>query len=413
MTADPYSTGADRAIARCRQLALLTDVPGETTRSFLSPATHEVHHCLRTWMEAAALATRVDGMGNLRGVPAAAIAGRPRVLLGSHLDTVPNAGAFDGLLGVTLAIEAAEALSGESLPFDLEVIAFSEEEGVRFARPFLGSLAAVGQGEELLTLSDRDGITVARALETFGVDQSAATTLAPEAIAYLEIHIEQGPVLESLGQRVGIVEAIAGQSRLLLRFKGESNHAGTTPMHLRHDALAAAAEWISAAEAVAARTAGLVATVGRVEVHPGASNIIAGEVVATLDVRHASDATRLAAGEQILIVARESAARRGVAVTIEPKLNQAAVRMDGALVDLLDRSATGMSMDAPHLVSGAGHDAMILAAHLPAAMLFVRSPRGLSHHPGESVLPEDAEAALAILLAALRELSPDGAHRHA
>ena len=413
MNAVSLSSGADRAIARCRQLATLSDVPGQTTRTFLSPVTREVHGRVRDWMVAAGLEVRTDGMGNLRGVsPGAAPAG-PRLLLGSHLDTVPNAGAFDGILGVVLAIEAAAALAGASLPFGLEVLAFSEEEGVRFARPFLGSLAVVGRGRELLTLSDSLGISVANALRDFDIDDSATTIIEPGAIGYLEVHIEQGPVLESLGQPVGIVDAIAGQSRSLLRFQGESNHAGTTPMHLRHDALAAAAEWIVAVEAEAAKTPGLVATVGRVEVSPGAGNIIPGEATATLDVRHASDSVRHAATAQLRNLACAAAEKRGVTLTVVPQLDQPAVRMDPALVGLLDHAAKDLGFEAPHMISGAGHDAMILASHLPAAMLFVRSPRGLSHHPDESVLREDVEAALAVLLKALRDLRPEGAHPHA
>ncbi len=403
MTAGEAAAGAERILARCSALALHSEVAGATTRPFLCPSARAVQQQVRGWMQAAGLTVRVDGMGNLRGESSPPRADAPRLLIGSHLDTVPNAGAFDGILGVVLAIEAAEALRGETLPFVLEVIAFSEEEGVRFGRPFLGSLAVVGRATETLAWTDRDGISVAQVLTNFGVDAAAPTALAPETTGYLEVHIEQGPVLESLDQSLAVVDAIAGQSRYTVHFRGRSNHAGTTPMALRQDALTAAAEWIVSVEDRGRSCAGLVATVGRIEAHPGAGNIIPGHVTATLDVRHRDDAIRAEAVLAMLDLARATAAKRNVTVTGQLDLNQSAVAMDPDLSAQVMRAAADATGKAPpRLTSGAGHDAMILAGSVPAAMLFVRSPGGLSHHPDESVLPGDVADALATVVRCLR-----------
>ncbi len=246
-------------------------------------------------MEAAGMTVQVDAIGNIRGFWPGPTPESPRLLIGSHLDTVPNAGAFDGILGVVLGVAIVEELKGQHLPFAIEVIGFSEEEGVRFSKPFLGSLALVGNLDaETLARTDRSGISVAEAIQAYGLDpmQLPAAVLANETFAYFELHIEQGPVLESEDISLGIVEALVGQTRMELVFAGQANHAGTTPMHLRHDAMAAAAEWIVAVEDYASSQNGLVATVGKMEATPGAGNVIAGHVTASLDVRHADDNVR-------------------------------------------------------------------------------------------------------------------------
>ncbi len=403
MTAEQAASGAERILARCRALALHSEVAGATTRPFLCASAKAVQQQVRAWMEAAGLAVHLDAMGNLRGEPTSHHADRPRLLIGSHLDTVPDAGQFDGILGVVLAIEAAEALRDEALPFLLEVIAFSEEEGVRFGRPFLGSLAVVGRAAETLAWTDKNGISVAQALAEFGADPAAPTELVPETCGYLEVHIEQGPVLDSLNQSLAVVDAIAGQSRYTVQFHGRSNHAGTTPMPLRYDALAAAAEWIVGVEDHACGYAGLVATVGRLEAHPNVSNVIPGRVSATLDVRHGNDTTRTEAVQTMLDRAHAAGNQRNVTVTVQLDLDQPAVAMDPALGARLARAAAEATGAAPpHLLSGAGHDAMILAGRVPSAMLFVRSPGGLSHHADESVLPGDVAAAFATVVQFLR-----------
>ncbi|HXB62488.1 MAG TPA: Zn-dependent hydrolase, partial [Acidobacteriaceae bacterium] len=286
---------AERVVARCRELAGCTQVEGETTRMFLCNAMLECHARVSAWMTAAGMDVSVDHAGNLRGVYAAEKKDAPRLLIASHLDTVPNAGAFDGILGVLMGIALVEELAGKRLPFAIEVIGFSEEEGTRFGAPFLGSRALLGTLDDaLLARTDIDGLSVAEAIKKFGLDTNKLheAKLAARPLGYLEIHIEQGPVLDSEGLPLGVVEAIAGQTRMEFVFTGKANHAGTTPMHLRKDALMAAAAWMLAVETYARGVDGLVATIGRVTAAPGAVNVIAGEASVTLDVRHAKDSVR-------------------------------------------------------------------------------------------------------------------------
>ncbi len=406
-------TNTDRAIrtiSRCREIAARTEVPGETTRLFLTPSMHNVHSLLRSWMEAAGMTVHVDAIGNLCGFWAGLSADSPRLLIGSHLDTVPNAGAFDGILGVVLGVAIVEELRGKHLPFAIEVIGFSEEEGVRFSKPFLGSLAAIGKVDaETLACTDRDGISVGQAIRNFGLDpvQLPRAVVSNHTFAYLEIHIEQGPVLESENASLGIVEALVGQTRMQLVFTGQANHAGTTPMHLRHDAMAAAAEWIVAVERYASSHDDLVATVGKLEAFPGAGNVIAGKVTASLDVRHADDTVRHAAVLAMTKEAESAATRHRTQVTANTQLDQPAVPLDPALTTILQNAAAQAGFPSRRMTSGAGHDAMILAPVIPSAMLFLRSPGGLSHHPDESVLPHDVEAALVTVMEFLTQLGDD------
>jgi allantoate deiminase len=410
------STNIDHAnciIARCRQLATCTEVAGETTRLFLSPPMREVHALLKGWMEAAGMTVKVDAIGNLRGVWPGPTANCPRLLIGSHLDSVPNAGAFDGILGVLLGLAIVEQLRGQHLPFAIEVIGFSEEEGVRFNKPFLGSLALIGKLDaETLARTDRNGITIAEAIRNYGLDPTnlSDALLPEEAFAYLEFHIEQGPILESEGASLGIVEALVGQTRIQFTFTGQANHAGTTPMHLRHDAMAAAADWIVAVEAYANANSGLVATVGKVETSPGAGNVIAGRVTASLDVRHVDEQTRQTAVSSLIDIANSAGARRGVQVSAQTHLEQSAVPLSPLLTQRLQTAADRAGFPSRRMTSGAGHDAMIVAQRLPSAMLFLRSPGGLSHHPDESVLPQDVEAALATAMEFLTLLRDDRAN---
>jgi allantoate deiminase len=283
---------------------------------------------------------------------------------------------------------------------------------VRFAKPFLGSLALVGELDAAtLARADRSGVSVADAIRNFGLDPDDLPSAVVErtAFGYLEFHIEQGPVLESEGHSLGMVDVIAGQTRMQLVFSGQANHAGTTPMGpLRRDALAAAAQWVVEVERYASDYPGLVATVGKLETGAGAGNVIAGEFVATLDVRHAQDAVRHAAVQRFLDYAQAAGAARGVTVAHTTSLDQAAVPMDPALAALLADAAARVTGQAARVItSGAGHDAMIVARRVPSAMLFLRSPGGLSHHPAETVLPEDVEAALATGLEFLRSLRDD------
>jgi allantoate deiminase len=357
----------------------------------------DCHEEITRWMKAAGAEVRVDAAGNLRGLYPAAQPNASRLLLGSHLDTVPNAGAYDGVLGVVLAVALLEALDGKGLPFGIEVVGFSEEEGVRFGTPFIGSRALVGTlDQEILNCRDANGISVRTAIEDYGLNPAdiPGAALKDDNFAYLEFHIEQGLVLEALGRPLGAVEAITGQTRMEFRFSGRANHAGTTPMHLRHDAIAGAAEWISAVERLAKGEPDLVATVGRVETKPGAINVIAGEVLLSLDLRHKSDKVRARAQGVLVRQAKEIAQRRALSVQSRVLLDQRAVAMDAFLVGQIEESIRKTGCQPHRMVSGAGHDAMIIAEKIPAAMIFLRTPGGISHDPAESVEIKDVARAL-------------------
>lgn len=389
---------AREVIRGCWLLAECSEEPGFTTRTFLSAPMRDVHARLGGWMEGAGMRVGVDAAGNLRGTYAGASSDAPRLFIGSHLDTVPHAGAFDGVLGVVLGVALVDLLEGKRLPFAIEVIGFSEEEGVRFGVPFIGSRALTGTlTGELLSVRDTAGLSVADAIREYGLDPSRlGDAQAPDdAIGYVEFHVEQGPVLDRLHLPLGVVDVIAGQSRLDVVFTGAANHAGTTPMEARRDALAGAAEWICGVEREAQATAGLVATSGRLDVSPGAGNVIAGSCRASLDVRHVDDGTRAAAVATLTRLAHRIADRRGLDVRCEPRLDEASVAMDASLAGMLERAVGRSGFPVHRMASGAGHDAMIVAGRLPAAMLFVRSPLGVSHHPDESVAEEDVAAALA------------------
>jgi allantoate deiminase len=403
------ATAARRVIEACAAIARCSESADAITRTYLASPVRDVHRFLRSWMDRLGMESWVDAAGNLRGLRRCGVPNAPRLVLGSHIDTVPNSGAYDGVLGVAIALGLIEALETDRLGYDIEVVAFSEEEGVRFAAPFLGSRALVGTlDEQLLNRVDAKGISVAQAITDFGLDPAdiPAATLHPDSFAYVEFHIEQGPVLEDLDLSLGVVEAIVGQSRHELAFRGKANHAGTTPMHLRHDALAGAAEWIQAVERKASATAGLVATVGRIHASPGAANVIPGEVRASLDVRHADDAVRLDALAGLLETATRTAASRGLGLETRQQLDEPATPMSPALANALEAAALAAGHRPHRMVSGAGHDALVLAKKLPTAMLFLRSPGGVSHHPDEAVRAEDVRAALDAGLYFLRRLDP-------
>jgi amidase, hydantoinase/carbamoylase family len=399
---------AQEAVARCRILASFSEDPGSLRRTFLSPPMHDCHRELTRWLGAAGAEVTLDAAGNLRAFYAAEKLHAPRLLLGSHLDTVPKAGAYDGALGVVLAIALLEGLEGRRLPFGIELVGFSEEEGVRFAAPFIGSRALVGRlDEQFLNLQDRNGISIRTAIKNFGLNPAEIprAMIGEDALAYLEFHIEQGPVLDSLGQPLGVVEAIAGQTRMEFVFLGFANHAGTTPMHLRRDALAGAAEWILEVERRARMDPGLVATVGQIEARPGATNVIAGEARVSLDLRHRSDEIRVRAATVLTGLAREIAERRGLTVETSELLCQRAVEMDGFLVGEIENAMRRAGCQPHRMVSGAGHDAMILAEKVSAAMIFLRTPGGTSHDPAESVMTDDVAKAIECGLHLLEQLA--------
>ncbi len=392
-------TRAQRVIDTCRQIAAMSEEPERTTRRFLTPPVREVHALLTERMLALGMDVRVDAVGNLRGVWRPEGASARRIVLGSHIDTVPDAGAFDGVLGVVMALELVELAQTFARPSAMEVIAFSEEEGVRYSGPFLSSRAVAGRWDaSLLEQRDGEGVTLAEAIRAFGLDPAeiAQAALDEDAAAFVEIHIEQGPVLEAEGLQVAAVAGIVGQSRLDVEFTGEANHAGTTPMRLRRDAMAAAAEWTLAVEDAALAEDGMVATVGRLQVTPGATNVIPGVVRVSLDARHAEDATRKTFVDALMKRAKAIGEQRGVQVLWETRMDVPAVPMEERLTAYLCEAMEAEALPAKRMASGAGHDAMVMAGCLPTTMLFVRSPGGVSHNPAETVREEDVEAALRV-----------------
>lgn len=402
------TTRAAEVITRCQRLALFSEDSVGTRRTFLSAPTRECHQEITRWLEPLGVPVQIDAAGNLRAVYPATQPNAPRLLIGSHLDTVPNAGAYDGVLGVVLALALLEELHGRRLPFAIEVVGFSEEEGVRFGIPFIGSRALAGTlDQQLLAVRDSHGTSVRNAIESFGLNPTEVSRaeLTKDTLGYLEFHIEQGPVLETLHQPLAAVAAIVGQSRLELTFLGRANHAGTTPMHLRFDAIAGAAEWIADVEHTATQVPGLVATVGKIDVSPGATNVIAAEAHLTLDVRHSSDEIRTRAVHDLIRRAQDTAGRRGLFMRQNILLSQPAVAMDPYLVAQVEHAITSTGCTPHRMVSGAGHDAMILAEKIPSAMIFLRSPGGISHDPAESVMPQDVEKAIACGLHLLHRLA--------
>jgi allantoate deiminase len=372
------------------------------------------------------LTVRTDAVGNLIGrlesdVGASLVGARGRrqapplqrktLLLGSHLDSVRDAGRFDGPLGVLLPIVALAELKrrGVALPFHVEVLGFSEEEGVRFASAYLGSAGYAGRLREAdLKFRDAQGVSIRAALEEFNGGKFTLPKAAhgkSNLLGYIEVHIEQGPVLEAKQLAVGVVSAIAGQSRFKLTWTGKAGHAGTTPMHLRRDALAGAVEFAAGVEAIGRRTPGLVATIGALTVSPGAANVIPGEVVHTLDVRHAQDSVRRVALMQIGRLATKIAHRRKLQRTWQRTQENAAVTCSPALTVQLARSVQTVQGKSLSLVSGAGHDGVVMSTLTPVAMLFVRCRDGLSHHPDEYASPKDLGVALEVMVDFLTRLA--------
>jgi allantoate deiminase len=398
------SAAAARVMQRADALAACSERPGEITRRYGTPALVAARDLLEEWMRTAGMTTRVDRVGNLIGT----LAGqppRPAIVIGSHFDTVIDAGRYDGTLGILLGIACAEELGGAERAHDLTVVAFCDEEGVRFPTAYFGSRAFLATGSEPDDgLTDAEGATLASGLAVAGnTDAPAASGLPPGAVAYIEAHIEQGPVLWSGGHPLGIVTAITGGAKFAITLTGAAGHAGTVPMRLRHDPFSAAAEIALEAERLAQADGEAVATVGQVAVAPGAANVIPGQVTMSIDVRHPDDARRaeLLAGVRAIVAA--VAARRGVGAALEVVHDERSVVCDPGLAGQLASAARSIGLDPPALPSGAGHDAAVLAEHLPMAMLFVRCRNGISHNPAESVVAGDVAAAIAVLVRAVAD----------
>lgn len=403
---------AQLVMERCELLGQYSEEPGLLVRRYASLAMREVNTQVVAWMEAAGMTTHRDQVGNLIGRYAGEREDGPTLLLGSHLDTVRDAGKYDGPLGVLLALGVIERLQqrGERLPFALELLAFADEEGLRYHSAYLGSRAVAGTFDPAaLHLLDSDGISLAEAMRAFGGDPehlALAKRSPADLLGYCEVHIEQGPVLEARDLPVGLVSAIAGQSRVDVTWRGEAGHAGTVPMPLRRDALCAAAEFVLAAENYARSVPGLVATIGQLNVHPGASNVIPGQVTLSLDVRHQEDAQRVRACTELEQRAQSIAEARNVSCHWTPLQANHAVQCAPHLVELLSQ-AIEQSGFSPHaLPSGAGHDGVPISELTDVAMLFVRCRGGISHNPAEAVRQEDVAVAIEVLERFLTLLAP-------
>lgn len=398
-----------RATARCVELgrAPFSDMEGGLYRGYLTDAHRAAIGRTAQWMQLAGMTTRVDGAVNLIG-RYDGTTDRPPLIIASHIDSVRDAGFYDGPLGIMLGIECVAQLAaqGRRMPFPIEVVAFGDEEGSRFPAAMLTSKALAGSLTHVPDMIGRDGVSLADALGLFGSTPDRMLSAGhPGALAYLEAHIEQGPTLEAEGLALGVVTGIASQLRLQVRVQGVAGHAGTCSMGLRRDALAGAAEMMTAIENIARDDDGdLVATVGCLEALPGAANVIPGEVRFTIDVRSGQEARRDRAGQAIRQAVEAIAARRDLGLNMELVHDLPASPSSPALMDLLEAALVGAGHPARRLVSGAGHDAMNMEPLGPSAMLFIRCRGGISHNPAEHVEVADVDAALAVMSGFIEKL---------
>ncbi|KLP55255.1 allantoate amidohydrolase [Enterobacter genomosp. O] len=410
------SPAAERVMARADALAAISETPDALTRVYLSAQHLQANQLVGEWMRQAGMTVWQDSVGNICGRYEGQQEGAKAVLLGSHLDTVRNAGRYDGMLGVLAAIEVVDSLhqQGLHLAQAIEIVGFGDEEGTRFGITLLGSRGITGTWPQgWLETCDAHGISVAQAMVQAGLDPARVALAArhqDDFSACLELHIEQGPCLEQEGLALGVVEDINGARRLSCRFTGEAGHAGTVPMNHRKDALAAAAEWMVLIENTTRQRGGnLVATVGELRCLPGAVNVIPGEVALSLDIRGPQDAPLDALLTELLAQAQTIAARRGMSFGAEEYYRIAATPCDARLRHLLGDAVTSVQGRALSLPSGAGHDTIALAERWPVGMLFVRCKGGISHHPAESVMAEDVALAIEAFGRAVRKLADGGA----
>jgi allantoate deiminase len=389
---------------RIDRLAAISESAGQLTRVFLSAEHRTAAELIRSWMEAAGMAARMDAIGNVIGRYEGDRPKLPALLLGSHFDSVRNAGKWDGPLGVITAIACVAVLNRrrQRLPFAIEVAAFADEEGVRFASTLLGSRAVAGTFDEsVLAARDRDGVTMREALERFGLDPThigAATRAPSEFLAYLELHIEQGPVLEAEGLPVGVVTAISGATRLSVTLEGMAGHAGTVPMAMRRDALAGAAECIVAIEQQCKNDIGLFGTVGSIRADPGATNVIPGRCAFTVDMRCASDQHRRLAVTSAVRTIERIAKMRGLSPQVDVTHESRTVPCADWLQAQISAAIERHGHRTLALPSGAGHDGAAIADLTDIAMIFIRCRGGVSHHPDEHVTGEDVATGASVLL---------------
>jgi allantoate deiminase len=401
-----------RIMARCDALAGCSELPSGLTRVFLSREHRAACDMVLDWMRQAGMQARIDAIGNVVGRYEGTQPGLPCLMFGSHLDTVRDAGKYDGMLGVVTAIDCVQALSaaGRRFPFAIEVVGFGDEEGVRFGATLIGSRAVAGTlPEDALQVRDAGGRTMAEVLDDAGFDPArlaAAARQRKDLHAYVELHIEQGPVLEAEGLPVGVVSAINGFSRLRVTLNGMAGHAGTVPMGLRRDALAAAAECVLEVERIGGAVAERVATVGRIVAQPGAINVIPGEASFTIDCRSPSDAGREAGVADMQQAFERIAARRGLALRVERLQEQSATTCADWLTRQLDHAVATEGIAVRRLPSGAGHDGMAMRDIADVAMLFVRCAGGISHNPAEAITTEDAGTGARVLYRFIEDFQP-------
>ena len=406
---------APRILERIDALASCSAEDGALTRVFLSPQHRAANKLVSGWMHEAGLEPRIDAIGNVVGRYEGARPGLACLMLGSHLDTVRNAGRFDGMLGVVGAIECVAALrrANMRLPFAVEVIGFADEEGVRFQSTLLGSRAVAGSFDTgLLETVDADGVSMAEALRAFRLDPARiheAARRREEVLAYVELHIEQGPILEREGLPVGIVTAINGAARFAVEIIGEAGHAGTVPMSGRRDALTAAAEAVLAVERICGGQPGLVGTVGRISALPGALNVIPGAAHLSIDVRSPDDNERAEIERTIVNALEGICARRGVKPRITRLHASRATPCADWLMTQLAAAITARGIRIRKLASGAGHDATAMRDLTDVAMLFIPCAGGISHNPREAANADDIGVGCEVLLQFIRGFKPNGA----
>jgi len=403
---------ASTVMERCDILACYSEDSTDLTRRYATMPMRQVNDIIAAWMRAANMTVYSDAAGNLIGRYAGNTAGAKTLLIGSHLDTVRGAGRYDGILGVMVALASVERLQqrGIRLPFAIEVLGFADEEGMRYHLPYIGSRVMVGSFDPtVLSFTDEAGITMSEAIRQFGGNPDPTVLCTPrwrrdDLLGYCEVHIEQGPVLDAQNIPVGVVSAIAGQNRYSVEFTGKAGHAGTVPMDMRQDALCAASEFILAVEDLGRQIPALVATVGKIQADPDASNVIPGHVAISLDVRHQDDAVREAACKKLRERAQLICQRRGVTTDWQFIQENKTVACAPHLALFLARAIEESGYPVHTLQSGAGHDAVILSALTDVAMLFVRCKDGISHHRDESIREEDVAVSLDIVESFLRQL---------
>jgi len=409
--ADAESAAGLRLMARLEAFAQFTDEPRRLTRLFLSEAHRRAAHAFIGWCGEAGVKAKIDAAGNVVARYEGRRAGAPALMLGSHIDTVRDAGWYDGNYGALAALGVVESLSGrdERLDHAIEIVAFGDEEGVRFRTTLTGSRALAGNyPEDILDQKDADGVLMRDALISFGGDPERAGSLRRSGVAaFVEAHIEQGPRLEAEGLPLGVVTAINGATRLEVVVDGVAGHAGATPMNLRRDALAAAAEIMLAIEERACREPDLVATVGRLEAWPGAANVIPGHVQFSVDLRAPGDANRAAALADVEARIFAIAETRGVQASIARSHEANAYVCDSSLVAGLAKAVEAVGVSPRLLPSGAGHDTMAMGRLCPAGMLFIRCKGGVSHNPLESITVEDCAIGLKALTQFVRDFRAD------